>query len=361
LKQHSRNDSFKQLDFFGTDTESMSSGKDRNQPVEHEPPVSIVIPTWNGRALLERFLPSVLAALKSYPGGGEIVVVDDGSADRSGAFLRERFPQVRAVELGFNRGFSAAVNRGVQETLYETVILLNNDVGAAEDFIAPLVRHFVDSAVFAVGAKSLDWDRERFHDGGKLGRWRRGFWRVWRNYDLPAGTSPEGLELPSFYTPGGFAAFDRNKWAELGGLDELFRPFNWEDTDICYRALKRGWKVLYEPSSVVYHRPNTTISGGAFRRGYVRYISRRNRIFFHWKNLTDSRMLTEHILFLALSLPLSLLRLDFPAVGAVFGALGSLGKIRQRRREEQAAAVVTDRELQRRFEAFPGDAKVEIR
>jgi len=328
---------------------------------DHFPPVSVVIPTWNGLKLLERFLPSVQAALEHYPGGGELLVVDDGSTDRSVAFLRERFPTVRALEQKVNRGFSATVNCGVDEAKHAIVVLLNNDVGVEVDFIAPLVRHFTDSRVFAVGAKSLDWDGVRFHDGGKLGRWRRGFWRVWRNYDCLPAAVPPGLELISFYTPGGFAALDRSKWAALGGLDELFRPFNWEDTDICYRALKRGWKVLYEPSSVVYHRPNTTIAGGAFRRGYVRYISRRNRLFFHWKNLTDSRMLAGHVFFLLLSLPAALLRLDFPALGAVFGALGSLGAIRERRKVEKAAAVVSDRELRSRFEAFPGGAKVEVR
>lgn len=354
-------DSAIQLGMFGTGENGPPPSASRPpSPAPEQPdsvsgtcrPVSIVIPTWNGRELLERFLPSVVAALVRYSGAGEILVVDDGSTDRTGAFMRRVFPDVRLIEIGFNRGFAAAVNRGVLETLHDTVILLNNDVGVAEDFIAPLVNHFSDRSVFAVGAKSLDWDRKRFHDGGKIGTWKRGFWRVWQNYDLPGGKAPEGLELLSFYTPGGFAAFDKGRWILLEGLDELFRPFNWEDTDICYRALKRGWKVLYEPSSVVYHRPNTTIGGGAFRRGYVRYVSRRNRLFFHWKNLTDPLMLAEHIFQLALSLPLSLLRLDFPAVGALFGALGSLRKVLERRKVEKERATVSDREIRERYYNF---------
>ena len=316
------------------------------------PPVSIVIPTWNGRELLGRFLPSVLRALEAYYGGGEVVVVDDGSTDNTTGYLHECFPAVRAIALAANAGFASAANRGVREAANDIVVLLNNDVEVSEDFLEPLVRPLQHAGVFASCARSLDWDRETFRDGGKLGRWKRGFWRVWQNYDLAEQNRLPQAPLLTFYCPGGFAAFDREKWLALGGLDELFKPFNWEDTDICYRALKRGWRLIYTPQSVVYHRPKTTIEGGAFRRSYVRYISRRNRLFFHWKNLSDSRLLTEHIFFLALSLPLSLLRLDLVSVAAFFGALRNLGRIRQRRALEKAQAKVTDFDIYRAYRDF---------
>ncbi|MBN2289108.1 MAG: glycosyltransferase, partial [Candidatus Glassbacteria bacterium] len=227
--------------------------------------------------------------------------------------------------------------------------------------LTALLRHFDDPGVFGVCARSLDWDRETFRDGGKVGTWKRGFWRVWRNYDLVETSSPPDPpgDLPTFYCPGGFSAFDRRKWLELEGLDETFSPFNWEDTDICYRALKRGWRLSYEPRATVYHRPNTTI-GGAFRRAYVRYISRRNRLLFHWKNLTGPAMLAEHLAFLALSLPLALLRLDPVSLAAAFGALGRLPRVIRLRALEKARATVTDsrvRELYRQVPP-PGDSRL---
>ncbi|MEA2064638.1 MAG: glycosyltransferase family 2 protein [Gemmatimonadota bacterium] len=299
------------------------------------------MPTWNGRQLLERFLPSVLRALGAYPPGGEVLVVDDGSTDGTPGMMKKKFPGVKTIRLETNRGFSAAVNRGVAEAAREVVILLNNDVRVSEGFIAPLASHLEDPVVFGAGAKSLDWDGETFRDGGKVGSWRRGFWRVWQNYDLAGGGIEPAQPLPTFYCPGGFSAFSRRKWLKLGGLDELFSPFNWEDTDLCYRALKRGFKLVYEPRSIVFHRPNTTIEG-AFRRRYVRYISRRNRLLFHWKNLTGGSMLAEHVFYLALSLPVSLLRLDFVSVAAVAGALGKLPQVRERRAVEKARCTLTD-------------------
>jgi GT2 family glycosyltransferase len=317
--------------------------------IAREQPVSIVIPTWNGRALLERFLPSVAASLAAWPGGGEIVVADDGSRDDSLEFLAARFPAIRTVISPVNRGFSATANMGVEAAANRIVILLNNDVETERGFIAPLVRWFAEENTFAVCARSLDWDHTAFRDGGKAGYWKRGFWRVWRNYEVtrPAAETPE--RWPSFYGSGGFTAFDREKWLALGGLDSLFAPFNWEDTDICYRAAKRGWEILYEPESVVYHSPNTTIASTS-KRLRVRFISRRNRLLFHWKNLTDRRMLLANLLHSVLALPLSLLRLDVAGVAAFFAAAGRLGVLLERRRAERAGQRVSDREIRRRFE-----------
>lgn len=326
-------------------------------------PVSIVIPTWNGRGLLERFLPSVLLSLERYPGGGEVLVVDDGGTDGTPEFLAERFPELRVEVLDENNGFAGAANTGVRCAAFDLVLLLNNDVETSPGFIGPLVRAFEEDGVFAACARSLDWDHQTFRDGGKVGRWKRGFWRVWENYDLRRdggrrGSRPGGL--PSFYCPGGFALFDRRRWLRLGGLDELFSPFNWEDTDICYRALKRGWKVLYAPDSEVYHSPNTTIGG--LRGGYVRFISRRNRYLFHWKNITCGPMLAGNVFHALAGLPLSILRLD-PATPLAFAAaLARLGPLMRRRAVEKREAVVSDRELRDRFAAFiASDTEIEVR
>lgn len=313
------------------------------------PAVSIVIPTWNGRDLLDRFLPSVVASLDAWPGGGEIVVADDGSTDGTADFLAAEYPSLRIAASGVNRGFSAAANMGVDAAGNRVVVLLNNDVEVEREFLSPLLRWFEDGATFAVSARSLDWDRSTFRDGGKAGYWRRGFWRVWRNYDVVRGDGEKPLELPGIYGPGGFTAFDREKWLSLGGLDSLFAPFNWEDTDICYRALKRGWKVLYEPESVVYHSPNTTI-GSTSRRMRVRFVSRRNRLLFHWKNITDPGMMLHNLFFSLLSLPLSLLRLDLASVAAFLDAAFRLGPVLLRRRTERGESTVRDSEIRRRFE-----------
>src|SRR5579885_1932369 len=101
--------------------------------------VSVVIANWNGKHLLERFLPSVLAALRE---GDEVIVVDNGSRDGSVTFLCEHFPSVRLVCLPKNYGFSVANNLGVLVARNDIVVLLNNDMQPQADFLAPLLEHF---------------------------------------------------------------------------------------------------------------------------------------------------------------------------------------------------------------------------
>jgi len=117
--------------------------------------VSIVIPTWNGRHLLERFLPSVFVAADRYRAASgfdvEIVVVDDGGTDDTAFWLATSYPgRVELLMKRQNEGFSHACNTGFRHAKHPIVLLLNNDVEVEPDFIAPLVGHFGVDDVFAV-------------------------------------------------------------------------------------------------------------------------------------------------------------------------------------------------------------------
>src|SRR5712692_6857025 len=109
---------------------------------------TVVIPNWNGRELLEKYLPSVVAA-----GADEIIVVDNASEDGSAEFLREHFPQVRVIALDRNLGFGAGSNAGFQAARNDVVVLLNNDMRVEPGFLQPLLEGFMDKAVFAVACQ----------------------------------------------------------------------------------------------------------------------------------------------------------------------------------------------------------------
>jgi GT2 family glycosyltransferase len=328
-------------------------------PVGNNIGVSIVIPTWNGRFLLETFLPSVLAAVFQYQkvflAPAEVILVDDGSTDDTAAWLEKHFfQQVCLIRRTRNGGFAQACNTGFRASRYPLVLLLNNDVDVDPHFIGPLVEHFEDPKVFAVTPKVFDLDRKIFCNGGKVGRFRHGFWSMFANYDASAETGNEqtsARKLISISAIGGFSMFDRSKLTALQGFDELFSPYHWEDNDLSYRAWKRGWEIHYEPRSLVYHNASSTIDSH-FHKKQVEVIATRNRLMFHWKNLHSPGMFASHLLMLFFLLLINLPRVNVRFYRAFAQALGHLPQLRRLRRQEKHAAIVPDKELRHSFQKF---------
>lgn len=253
---------------------------------------SIVIPNWNGRDLLEKYLPSVLAAAERCP-GSEVIVVDNGSTDGSAAFLKDTFPQVRVVRLEENLGFGGGSNEGFRQAKNDVVVLLNSDMRVEPGFLQPLLDGFTDNRVFAVSCQIFfsDPQKRREETGLTQGWWQQGFLRVGHRIEAEIREP-----YPCFYGGGGSCAFDRKKFLELGGFDPLLAPFYLEDTDLGYMAWKRGWKVLYQPASVVYHEHRGTI-GKRFTEAYIQSVLKKNFLLFTWKNIHEWRRLGAHFFF----------------------------------------------------------------
>ncbi|MEO8125620.1 MAG: glycosyltransferase [Bryobacteraceae bacterium] len=253
---------------------------------------SVVIPNWNGRDLLEKYLPSVVTALAGNP-QNEIIVVDDGSTDGSVQFLREHFPQVKVVALTKNLGFGGGSNAGFRAARNRIVVLLNSDMRVAPDFLQPLLEGFTGNDTFAVSCHIFFSDPAKLREETGLteGWWENGRLRVRHRIDEEVKTS-----FPCFYGGGGSCAFDRDKFLELGGFDHLLAPFYLEDTDLGYMAWKRGWKVLFEPRSIVYHEHRGTI-GKKFTQEYIQSILRKNFVLFCWKNVHEWPRLLSHFFF----------------------------------------------------------------
>jgi GT2 family glycosyltransferase/glycosyltransferase involved in cell wall biosynthesis len=310
------------------------------------PAASIVIPNWNGRDLLEKYLPSVTAAAFRCH-GAEVIVVDNGSSDGSVQFLRETFPSVRVVALEKNLGFGGGSNEGFCQARNDVVVLLNSDMRVEADFLQPLLDGFTDDGVFAVSCQIFlsDPNKKREETGLTEAWWRHGFLRVAHRID------PAIRELyPCFYGGGGSCAFDRRKFLELGGFDELLAPFYLEDTDLGYMAWKRGWKVLYQPASVVYHEHRGTI-GKRFTDAYIQSVLKKNYLLFTWKNIHEWRRLGGHFVFAWAAATVSWLfgdspeRTSYPGIARAFLQLPRAMRSRARARR---LAVLSDREAFRR-------------
>ena len=307
---------------------------------------SVVIPNWNGKDLLEKYLPSVIAALSGNP-ENEIIVVDNGSTDGSAAFVREAFPQVRLLALDTNLGFGGGSNAGFRAANNDIVVLLNSDMRVAPDFLAPLLDGFTDENVFAVSCQIFFSDPAKLREetGLTQGWWEDGGLRVRHRIDDKI-TKP----YPCFYGGGGSCAFDRRKFLELGGFDPLLAPFYLEDTDLGYMAWKRGWKVLYQPASVVYHEHRGTI-GKRFSDAYIQSVLKKNFLLFAWKNIHQWRKLGEHFVYTVAGVIFSALfgdGLGRPNGAGLIRAIGSLPAAMRSRFRAKSLAEVSDTEAFRR-------------
>jgi GT2 family glycosyltransferase/glycosyltransferase involved in cell wall biosynthesis len=307
---------------------------------------SVVIPNWNGRDLLEKYLPSVADALAGNP-DNEIVVVDNGSSDGSADFVREHFPDVTLVALPRNLGFGGGSNAGFRAARNDIVVLLNSDMRVAPDFLAPLLEGFRDPAVFAVSCQIFftDPNKPREETGLTQAWWQDGGLRVTHRND-PAVTDL----FPCFYGGGGSCAFDRAKFLELGGFDPLLEPFYLEDTDLGYMAWKRGWKVLYQPRSIVFHEHRGTI-GKKFTPEFIQDVLRKNFLLFCWKNIHELPRLSGHFFFAWSGAVLAVLFGEVPLranLRAIWRAFRQLPQAVRSRRRALALSAVTDTEALRR-------------
>lgn len=298
---------------------------------------SIVITNWNGKELLQETLPTIIDAVNSDRDHDyEIIVVDDCSTDESVDFVRMNFPDVRVEKPPQNLGFQRACNFGVEKSQYDIVMLLNNDMKMDHTTLPSLIEHFRDNSVFAVSGKVYDWGRKNFLYGNRGGYFKFGhFWLYEKD--------EEDLSQTLFACGGAFMC-DKKKYRELGGFSNVFHPLYYEEIDISYRALKRDWKVLYEPKSRIFHRVQSTITKQHKKR-MIGYISGRNNYLFVWKNITDKRLILSSLFFTPLFLLRDLLRFKFRFWVSLSMAMKRLPLVFQERKREKSRIVYSDREI----------------
>lgn len=242
---------------------------------------TIIIPNFNGKDLLKENLPAVVAA-KEFEENKilEIIVVDNGSTDGSINFIKKNFPEIKIIKHKINRGFSAGVNIGARFAKGDLVVLLNSDVKPEKNFLVNTLPHFIDKRTFAVS----------FHEkgyGASIGIFKDGF-------IVHEPCFESNSKQYTFWVSGGSGAFRRSDWMKLGGMDEkLFSPAYWEDIDLSYRALKRGFRLIWEPNSNVIHKHESTVL--KFPKGHFEKIKERNQLLFTWKNLTSQSLFKKHI------------------------------------------------------------------
>lgn len=272
--------------------------------------VSAIIPTYNGRPLLEKHLPSVLKCLRS---GDELVIVDDASTDDTQAWLGDAFgltpvrqrdaniPDARVWHGHWSKGgkkgevlvicndknvrFAEACNRGARVATGRYFFLLNNDVEPHADALDQLLNAISAPDVFGVGCLERQPGVADAPASGRSELWfARGIFQHRRATSQKSGETA--------WISGGSGLFDADKWRELGGFDVRFAPAYWEDIDLSERARRKGWKVLFEAKAVIDHLHETTNST-VFGQRRIAAMSWRNTHRFTWKHGTLTQRLAN--------------------------------------------------------------------
>ena len=302
--------------------------------------VNIAILNYNGKALLEECLPSILEAASSSSYDVKVTVLDNCSTDNSVDYLKKSFPQIEIYAARENKVY-CSYNEFFDSIDDDVIFILNSDIKVDRKFIDPVIKHFEEEDdVFFVSSKMYYFDGVTYQ--GDLSR------AVERFGTISADSRFEGyktiLDKKGYTFSTGNGAFDRKKFLLLKGFDEIYLPGRYEDVDLCYRAWKSGYKAFYEPASIIYHKGYASFKEVYSDRDIQKTVFR-NSILFMVKNFTDTRILVKFYLFLVPRLA------GFLLTGRIYFIKGFLQAVRgskQAFKNKRAAAAtfkLSDREV----------------
>ncbi|MCX6597225.1 MAG: glycosyltransferase family 2 protein, partial [Acidobacteria bacterium] len=224
------------------------------EAVGGKPGISVIIPTRNGRALLARCIPLLLAEKPA-----QVIIVDNGSDDGTLDWMAAEYSSLEVVFSAEPLSFSAAINRGLIRVRYSHVCLLNNDMEVEPGFLQALAQPFEHRPeLFASTAQIFFPKGQRREETGKavLPTQRDAFQFPLRCDDPLPGEDGS----PVLYGSGGCTLFSTVKLRQLGGLDESFTPAYVEDFDLGVRAWQQGWPTVFTAGARVLHRHRSTTS-----------------------------------------------------------------------------------------------------
>lgn len=249
--------------------------------------VAVVILNWNGKAFLEQFLPALVKYTNNQI--AEIVVADNASTDDSVKYMQECFPSIRLILLDDNYGFAGGYNRALKQIKSKYYILLNSDVEVSEGWIEPMYEMLeTDDSIAACQPKILSQTEKGLFEyagaaGGMIDKYGFPFCRgrLFDNCEEDTGQYDDPLEI--FWATGACLFVRSDLYWEAGGLDDDFFA-HMEEIDLCWRMKLLDYKIMCQPSSVVFH-----VGGGTLNASnpFKTYLNFRNNLSLLYKNLPE--------------------------------------------------------------------------
>ncbi len=249
----------------------------------HHHSFSIIVVTWNALHHLKRFLPSV--AVTDYD-SFEIIIADNASEDGSAEWVKKSFPTFKVVTFDKNYGYAGGNNRAVKYATGDILIFLNNDVRVEPNWLTHLNKSFKDEEISIAQPKILnEMQPDHFEYAGAAGGYID-----WLGYPFCRGRVFDAIEKDEgqynnrtdiFWASGAAFSIRKDLFIECCGFDEDFE-FHMEEIDLCWRCLRMGRKIKFEPKSVVYHLGGGSLAQNSPRKIYYNY---RNSLLMLLKNL----------------------------------------------------------------------------
>ena len=287
-------------------------------------PITIIIPVYKNYEMFFRYLE----VNKKFFAGCEVIVMNDYPDQNITNEVNKIYPEACIVNNKVNLGFAGNVNKGVAKSTRDYVFLMNSDVVLKNDSFINSLKYFKnDSKLFAIGFAQIEKDGKKV--GSNLGYFKNGL----IHHSNKLITNHQSL-ITNFWAEGGSSIFRKDIFVKLGMLDEIFNPFYWEDIDLSYRALKSGYKVLFDPDVEVEHHHESTI-GKYFDKKKILKTAFRNQIIFQWKNITDFDLLLNHVF----NMP------RFVIIPGFFDALIRLPLILKSRKKSIKSFTMKDRDV----------------
>jgi len=244
--------------------------------------ISVAILNYNGKSWLDKFLQ---IAIDKSP-EAEVIVIDNASTDDSVAFLQNNFPNIRLIQNDTNHGFAGGYNQGLKHIQSDYYILLNSDIEVTDNWIKPVIESIEsDENTVAGQPKILAYNNKtHFEHAGAAGGFIdhlgypfcRG--RIFTETEEDLGQHDTRREV--FWATGACLFIKADKFWEVGGLDEAFFA-HMEEIDMCWRLQNKGYKIICEPASHIYHVGGGTLD---YRNPRKTYLNFRNSLYTIHKN-----------------------------------------------------------------------------
>ena len=251
---------------------------------------AVVVLNWNGKAWLEKFLPSLVKHSQE----ATVFVADNASTDNSVAFVKENFPAVKIIINACNGGYAKGYNDALKQIDAEYFVLINSDIEVTNVWLSPIITLMdSDKNIAACQPKLLDYNkRNTFEYAGASGGFMdnlgypfcRG--RIFDSLEEDKGQYNDLIEI--FWATGACIFVRADAFWEIGGFDADFFAHQ-EEIDLCWRMKNKGYKIMVEPKSVVYHVGGGTLNAGS---PFKTHLNFRNNLFMLFKNLPTSCLFT---------------------------------------------------------------------